>query len=181
MTRPTLLVASHTLRHRSGRARERLGTVPGSLLDVSRPLLASPGRPKIALEPVLARPSRVPNAPRRVPEPGLDAQNRPRSIFQRFFIDLARFFGDFRSTFGRFSLYFHTSLVLRPLLSSAPFLRCCAARVCRNNMQNANDKVKRAGFSSVHRWAARACPHDSHDRPITYEPTLYTFDQAVHT
>ena len=103
MTRPTLLVASHTLRHRSGRARERLGTVPGSLLDVSRPLLASPGRPKIALEPLLARPSRVPNAPRRVPEPGLDAQNRPRSIFQRFFIDLAWFFGDFRAMLRRSS------------------------------------------------------------------------------
>ena len=101
MTRPTLLAASHTLRHRSGQARERLETVPGSLLGVSWPLLASPGRPKIALGSALARPSRVPNAPRRVPETALDAQHRPGAIFRRFFVDLAQFFGDFRPTFGR--------------------------------------------------------------------------------
>ena len=103
MRRSTLLVASHTLRHRSGRARERLGTVPGSLLDVSRPLLASPGRPKIALELARARAGRVPNASPRVPETALDPQNRPRAMFRRFFVGLAQFFLDFRPIFRRFS------------------------------------------------------------------------------
>ena len=103
MTRPTVLVASHTLRHRSGLARKRLGTAPGSLLSGSRPLLARPGRPKIALGPALARPGRVPNASRRVPETALNAQNRPRPIFRRFSADFARFFGDFRAMLRRFS------------------------------------------------------------------------------
>ena len=32
-------------------------------------------------------------------------------------------------------------------------------------MQNANDKVKRAGFTRAHRWAACAWPLDLHDSP----------------
>ena len=102
MARPTVLVAPHALRHRSGRARERLGTVPGSLLGVSRPLLGRSGRPKIALGPALARPGRVPNASRRVPETAFDAQNRPRIIIRRFFVDVAQFFADFRPIFLTF-------------------------------------------------------------------------------
>ena len=100
MTNPTVLVAPHALRHRSGRARERLGTVPGSLLGASRPLLARPGRPKIDPGPALARPGRVPNAPRRVPETAFDAQNRPRAIFLRFFVHLAWFFRGFSIDFS---------------------------------------------------------------------------------
>ena len=70
------------------------------LLDGSWPLLARPGRPKIALGPALARPGRVPNASRRVPETALDAQNQPfvdfSSILARFFVVFVRCFVDFR-------------------------------------------------------------------------------------
>ena len=100
MARPTVLVASHALRHRSGRARGRLGTGPGSLLDVSRPLLARPGRPEIALGPALARPGRVRNASRRAPGTVVDAQNQPRPIFHPFFIDFGSVFRRFPPVFS---------------------------------------------------------------------------------
>ena len=124
MTRPTMLAAPHALRHRSGRARERLGTVPGSLLGVSRPLLARPGRPKIALGPALARPGRVPNALPRVPETALDAQNQPRPIFHRFFVDFGLVFRGFRATFPA------CLLPVRCPSATCLLLGCCLFAAC---------------------------------------------------
>ena len=132
LARPTVHVAPHAHRRCSGRARERLGTVPGMLLGDSRSLLARPGRPKIQSRLALARPGAVPNTSRRIPETVLSAQNRLRAIFRRFFIDLARFCIDFRSIFHRILQDVGTNLALNPLLSSTPFSRCCVGQAFRN-------------------------------------------------
>ena len=87
--------------------REGLGAssgCPARLLDGSWPLLARPGRPKIGFGPAFGRPKAVPSASGRVPETALGAQNGPRSIFRRFWVDLGwiivgfGFFVDFRSS-----------------------------------------------------------------------------------
>ena len=60
--RSTVLDAPNALGHRSGAVRERLGSVPGTFLDGSWPLLARPGRPKIGLGAIFGRPRAVPSA-----------------------------------------------------------------------------------------------------------------------
>ena len=63
---------------------ERLGTILDTVLDLSRPPLARPGRPKIDPEAVFGHPGRVPSVSRRIPEMILSALNRPKSNFRWF-------------------------------------------------------------------------------------------------
>ena len=108
--------AALALRRLTRRVLEHLRGGPGTLLDDSWPLLALPGRPKIALKPARAHLGRVPNASRRVPETALNTQNHPRTNFRRFFIDLAWFFFDFRSIFPQFRRPLLLFLLLMVLL-----------------------------------------------------------------
>ena len=166
-----VLDAPNAVGHSSGAVRGRLRSGPGTLLDVSWPLLARPGRLKIGLWAAFGRPQTVPSASRRVPETASSAQNRPRAIFQRFFDDLARFFVDFRSIFDRFCIDFSPSVrtfwALCLLLLSASFLCSCALLTFARSLSTVdrlNAKIKkRAGFASLLRLAARACPHDFHN------------------
>ena len=78
--------------------------VPATLLDSSWPLLARPGCPKIGSGAAFGRPKAAPSASGRVPETVLGVRDGPRSIFLRFWGDLARIFVNFRTSFRRFSL-----------------------------------------------------------------------------
>ena len=111
-----VLDALNALGHCSGAVRERLRDGPRTLLDVSWPLLARPGRLKIGLWAAFGRPQAVPSASGCVPETALSAQNGPRSTFRRFLVDLARIFEDFRSIFRRF---FDRCSVILDAVSSA--------------------------------------------------------------
>ena len=86
------------------------------------------GAPRSALERFLG--VQEPSRPR--PDASPTRPRTPKTAQERFFVDFCRFFVDFRSIFRRFSLDFRTSSALLPLLSSAQFLRCCAARARRN-------------------------------------------------
>ena len=97
-----VLDAPNALGHCTGAFRERLRDGPGTLLDVSWPLLARPGRLKIGLWAAFGRPQAVPSAPGRVPKTALSAQDGLRSIFRQFLVDLAKIFVDFRAIFRRF-------------------------------------------------------------------------------
>ena len=88
----------------SGTVRKRLGRGPGTLLDVSRPSVARPGRPKIGLGASFGLLQAVPSASGRVPDTAVGAQDGPRLIFRRFLAERAWIFIDFRSIFRRFSL-----------------------------------------------------------------------------
>ena len=136
MTRLTVVVAPHALRRRSGRAWERLGTVPGSLLGVSRPLLARPGRPQIGLGAAFGCPKTVPRASGRVPETALGARTSPRSIFRRLRLRFHGFSNDFSSC-DRFLLFIlFSALHLRT--AGQPYEDCARAT---------KREAKRAGFA----------------------------------
>ena len=101
----TVFFAPNMLSPGSGTVRKRLGRVPGTLLDVSRPSVARPGRPKIGLGASFGLLQIVPSAFGRVPDTAVGAQDGPRLIFRQFlderawiFIDFDRFFGGFRSS-----------------------------------------------------------------------------------
>ena len=85
--------------HCSEAVQERLRGGPGTLLDVSWPLLARPGRLQIGLWAAFGHPQAVPSAPGRVPKTALSAQDGLRSIFRQFLVDLAKIFVDFRPIF----------------------------------------------------------------------------------
>ena len=70
----------------------------------SQVLLARPGRSKISPAAFFWRSGSVPRASRCVSETALGAQNCPRSILHRFFMDFACMFMDFRKIFRRISL-----------------------------------------------------------------------------
>ena len=91
--------APNALGRCSGAFRERLEGGPGTLLDVSWPLLARPGRLKISLWATFVRPQGVPSASGRVPETVMSTQSGPTLNFCRFLIDLAKIFIDFSSIF----------------------------------------------------------------------------------
>ena len=88
----------------SRRHLEREKDAPATLLDSSWPLLARPGCPKIGSGAAFGRPKAAPSASGRVPETVLGVRDGPRSIFLRFWGDLARIFVNFRISFRRFSL-----------------------------------------------------------------------------
>ena len=88
---------------------DRLGTGPGTFLDGSWALLARRGRPRIGPGVAFCRPGPFLSASWRVPETALSAQNRPRPNFQRFFIDLDRFFIDLRSILASSGTLFEQS------------------------------------------------------------------------
>ena len=163
-----VLDAPNALGHCSGAVRERLRGGPGTLLDVSWPLLARPGRLKIGLWAAFGRPQTVPSASGRVPETVLSAQNGPRSIFHKFWFDLARFFVDFGPIFRRFSV--RCSDILGAV--SCASVRVVPVFLCFVDLRSLAEhdqqtkrkkKKKRAGFASVLRLAARACRHDFHN------------------
>ena len=87
----------------TGTVRKRLGRGPGTLLDVSRPSVARPGRPKIGLGASFGLLQAAPSASGRVPDTAVGAQDGPRLIFRRFLDERAWIFIDFRSIFRRFS------------------------------------------------------------------------------
>ena len=97
------LGAPLALERLTGKILERLRGGPGTLLDGSWPLLARLGRPKIGFGAAFGRPKAVPSASGRVPETALGAQNGPRSIFLRFWLNLGWMVVDFRKIFRRFS------------------------------------------------------------------------------
>ena len=100
----TALGALSALRDRSKVVRERPKTGPRRLLTGSHALLARPGRPKIDPGAFFWRPGPVPSASRRVPKTASSAQNLPRSILHRFFVDCGSIFVDFRKIFRCISL-----------------------------------------------------------------------------
>ena len=83
---------------------ERLWGCPGTHLDGSWPLFAHPGRLWISLGASFGCPDAVPNASGGVPKTILDVQDNPRSIFHRFWHDLALISDDLRPIFHRFSV-----------------------------------------------------------------------------
>ena len=100
--RSTALGAPNAFGRLTGRVLERLRGSSGTLSDGSWTLLARPGRPKIGLGAPFGRPKAVPSTSGRVSETALVAQGDPRSIFRRFWSDLAWISVDFRPTFRRF-------------------------------------------------------------------------------
>ena len=175
-----VLDAPNALRHCSEAVRERLRGDPGTLLDVSWPLLARSGRRPLGdIWPSASRPERV-------PKKVLSAQNGPTSIFRRFLIDLAKIFVDFRPIFHGFLVAVRTFWALCLLLLSASFLCSCAlltfarslSTIDRlNAIRKKNAQVSRPSCA----WPLEL-PHTTFTiLSATCDPTLYTFDQASPT
>ena len=91
-----------------GASPRRLETAIGRLLAA----LDAPGEPRDRLWGARGGPKAVPGASARVPETALGAQDGPRSIFHRFWVDLGWIFDDFRCDLDLILLAFSLPLPL---------------------------------------------------------------------
>ena len=90
-----MFFAPNMLSPGSGTVRKHLGRGPGTLLDVSRPSVARPGRPKISLGASFGLLQAVPSASGRIPDTAVGALDGLRLIFRRFLDERAWIFIDF--------------------------------------------------------------------------------------
>ena len=129
---------------------------PGKLLDISWPLLARPGRPKIGFEAAFGRSKTVPSASGRVPETVLGAQNGSTPILRRFWIGLGWIFVEIRTIFRRFALEPRATKTRKQDLKKEPrdpqrtswLLRCGRASYCSHIFPNFFPTLHDQFFSS---------------------------------
>ena len=181
-----------SLRTSQGTSWDRPGLAFGRLPTALGTLGASQDRSWAGFGASRARPERVPTRPRNSLGRPKPPKSEFSSIFRRFWLGFSTIFDrsllDLRGEAGvsifsnsclnasgvGCSCLFFSSLIFQTLLA-------CFARACRNSLQNANAKVNarlsRASNDGLHALARTTYT----TRPTTYEPTLYTFDQADHT